>query len=124
MRGLICQLLHKLVSLNVDVLSASQRLRGAHITLEEFLAWAAGLVGSLRLARALPRFPGVAKQVVGVGSRWDDHGGMSRPTDHTTVIHHVLRHVFPIAGQLFNCLEKRQTNVTYFERFVRPRVHR
>jgi hypothetical protein len=30
---------------------------------------------------------------------------MGRPTDHTTVIHHVLRHVFPIAGQLFNCLE-------------------
>jgi len=105
MRGLICQLLHELVSLDVDVLSPSQRLRGAHITLEEFLAWAAGLVGSLGLAWALPRFPGVAEQVIGVGSRWDDHGCVGRPADHTTVIHHVLRHVFPMTGQSLNCLE-------------------
>jgi hypothetical protein len=39
MMSLICQILNILVSLDVDDLSPSQRLRGAHITLEEFIAW-------------------------------------------------------------------------------------
>ena len=88
--GLVGQLAHKLVRLNVDILFAWRRLGRLHISREEFFR---GL-GSLLLESfgVVLALVGLEK-LVGVGSCGNDHGGIGAPAEHPLIKCDVLRHV-------------------------------
>ena len=95
-RCLVCQLLHELISLYVDVLLAWGRLRRLDVTREEFLRGLGPLLlEALRVVLALVGL----EELVGVGARWDDHGSVGAATEDSLVEGDVLGHVlFLICG--------------------------
>ena len=87
---LICELGHKLVSLNVDVLFAWRGLGRLDIASEELLrSFRSLLFEALRVIFALV----CLEELVWVGARGDNHRGIGASTENALIIHDVLREV-------------------------------
>ena len=89
-RCLISELSDKLVSLNVNVLFAWWGLGRLNIPCEElFSGLGSLLLEALRVVLAFVRL----EKLVRVGSCRNDHGSVRASTEHTLVVHDVLREV-------------------------------
>ena len=87
-RRLVGQLGHELVRLDVDVLLAFGCLRRFHIASEElFRSLGSLLLEPLWVILALIGL----EQLIRVGARRDDHGSIRASTEHSLVVHDVLR---------------------------------
>lgn len=135
MRCLISQFLHKLVSLDINVLAPSNRFWCADIPLEKLLRWP-WLCRSLYIASVwlrsylcclsrwlFLRFPcSWTEEIIRVCASWYDHSGMSTSPDDTFVVHDVLGQIFSIMFVLIDscsnieveyCLSKTLCWLTY-----------
>ena len=89
-RGFVSELLNELISLDIDVLPTLERFRGPDITSEELLSGcSSGL--SLGLGSLLT----VIEDLILVVVVWNDHGCISASSEHSLVVHYILRIVLP-----------------------------
>ena len=87
---LICELGHKLVSLNIDILFAWRCLWCLDIASEKLLcSFRSLLLEALRVIFALI----CLEELVGVCASGDNHRGIGAPTENTFIIHDILREV-------------------------------
>jgi len=89
-RRFVGEFLHKLVGLDVDVLSPLERLRGPHVASEELLSCCSSCL-SLRLCALLS----VVEDLLWVVAGRNDHGSIGAASEHSAIVHDVLGVVFP-----------------------------
>ena len=98
---LICELGHKLVSLNVDILFAWRCLRCLDIASEKLLcSFRSLLLEAFRVIFALI----CLEELVWVGARGDDHRGIGASTEHSLVKSYILWHVLILVGSTIRVL--------------------
>ena len=86
--SLICELSHKLVSLNVDILFAWRCLRCLDIASEKLLcSFRSLLLEAFRVIFALV----CLEELVWICASGDNHGSIRAPTENTFIIHDILR---------------------------------
>jgi hypothetical protein len=89
-RGLVSQLRDKLVGLDVDVLFTRRCFRSFNVTGEEFFSCLSALLFLLfRIVFSLVRM----EELVGVRASRDNHGGVGASTEHTLIVHNIVRGV-------------------------------
>ena len=87
----VCELGHKLISLNVNILLAWGRLGCLNVSREELLCCFGSLL--LETLRVILPLVGLEK-LVRVSTCRNDHGGVCTSTEHALVKGNVLREVF------------------------------
>ena len=100
-RGLVSELSHELVRLDVDVLLAWGRLRRFHVPSEELLRRLGSLLLKvLRVVLPLVRL----EKLVWVGAGRNDHGGVGATPEDALVVHDVLGVVLLLVGPAIGVL--------------------